>query len=61
MQLINEHQEAFIQFLNRNQAAPVPVPQGPLGVQAEGSAQGAVHIRVTPQEKEAIDRVSWNR
>lgn len=36
-----------------------PSPQGPLGFQAESAApHGGLHIRVTSQEKEAIDRVS---
>ena len=56
-QLISSNQEQFIQFLNREPAPSASSQPMPLGVPGGSSAQG-VHIRVTPQEKEAIDRVS---
>lgn len=56
LQQITQHQERFVQMLNEPRAGD------PAGHEAEsegqGSPPGTNYIQVTPQEKEAIERVS---
>ena len=68
MQLINRHQDQFIQMMNEEAAEGQAEGGGGGGAQGDelarnllgdqsGMGQGQ-YINVTPQEKEAIDRVS---
>ena len=53
LQQITQHQERFVQMLNE----PRGGDPGGEGAEAQGSPQ-TNYIQVTPQEKEAIERVS---
>ncbi|XP_031695496.1 UV excision repair protein RAD23 homolog A-like isoform X2 [Anarrhichthys ocellatus] len=56
LQQITQHQERFVQMLNEPRAGDTA------GEEAEAQAQGSPqtnYIQVTPQEKEAIERVSY--
>lgn len=52
IQMINENQEAFFQFVYE----PITTPVAPLGT--GGGMGGQVDVTVTNEEKDAIDRVS---
>lgn len=56
LQLINQHQQEFIQLLNE----PVSETggQGPLPGMGQGMGPSPQYIQVTQEEKAAIDRVN---
>lgn len=57
LQQITQHQERFVQMLNEPRGGDM----GGEGTEAEAEPQGSPqtnYIQVTPQEKEAIERVS---
>jgi UV excision repair protein RAD23 len=62
LQLINQNQAEFIRLLNEpvapGTAAPMAGAGGP-GAAGGGGPPGTQYIQVTPEEKEAIDRVSY--
>lgn len=53
LQQITQHQERFVQMLNEPRGGDT----GGEGAEAQGSPH-TNYIQVTPQEKEAIERVS---
>uniref|UniRef100_A0A4W6CG24 UV excision repair protein RAD23 n=1 Tax=Lates calcarifer TaxID=8187 RepID=A0A4W6CG24_LATCA len=56
LQEISNHQEQFIQMLNEPNPEAVPVGAGGMGGDTPGGGQMS-YIQVTPQEKEAIERL----
>lgn len=56
LQEISSHQEQFIQMLNEPNPDPVPAGGGGAGGGTAGGGQTS-YIQVTPQEKEAIERL----
>lgn len=55
LQQITQHQERFVQMLNEPRGGDT----GGDGAEAQGTPQ-TNYIQVTPQEKEAIERVSYH-
>ena len=56
LQLINQHQDEFIQILNEP-VSNLPAGGGGLGANPQGLPPGAHVIQVTQEESAAIDRV----
>uniref|UniRef100_A0A3P8URV9 UV excision repair protein RAD23 n=1 Tax=Cynoglossus semilaevis TaxID=244447 RepID=A0A3P8URV9_CYNSE len=60
LQQITQHQEQFVQMLNEPRPGDTGGDTGGEGAEAEAEAQGSPqtnYIQVTPQEKEAIERL----
>ncbi|KAK7896559.1 hypothetical protein WMY93_021884 [Mugilogobius chulae] len=57
LQEISNHQQEFIQMLNEPNPGSAPAAGGGGGSGRGGSAGGQNYIQITPQEKEAIERL----